>query len=138
MVKLIPGRKGSGKTKILLEAIRGARTQSQGNVVVIQTKRSLNAEIKHHIRLVDIEDYSVTNCDGMQGFVGGIMASDYDCTHIFIDGILRIVGEDKTHDMAKIGAMLAHIHEVSGETTEVVLTLSLDEGELTDDIKKYC
>jgi Ni2+-binding GTPase involved in maturation of urease and hydrogenase len=137
MVKLILGKKGSGKTKLLIEAIRAAESESKGNVVTIQSKRSLNAEIKHGVRLIDIEDYKITDCDGMYGFIAGIMASDYDCTHIFIDGILRIVGEDDRRDMEKVGKMLNNIDKVSGDSTIVTLTFSADAGELFEEIRKF-
>jgi hypothetical protein len=137
MVKLILGKKGSGKTKLLLEAIHEARGKSKGNVVTIQSKRSLNAELKHDVRLINIEDYCVTDCDGMQGFVAGIMASDYDCTHIFVDGILRIVGEDDRRDMDKVGRMLDKMDKISGEGTVVVMTFSASADELPENIKKY-
>ncbi|MCL2755006.1 MAG: hypothetical protein FWD35_04745 [Oscillospiraceae bacterium] len=137
MIKLILGKKGTGKTKLLIEAIRSAQSESKGNVVTIQTGRSLNSEVKHDVRLIDIEDYGVCDCDGMSGFVAGIMASDYDCTHIFIDGILRIVGEDDRRDMDKVSKMLGKIDRISGENTIVTLTLSADIDELIEDIRKY-
>jgi Ni2+-binding GTPase involved in maturation of urease and hydrogenase len=137
MVKLILGKKGSGKTKLLIDAIRAAKDESKGNVVTIQTKRSLNAEVRHDVRLIDIEDYNIKDCDGMHGFVAGIMASDYDCTHVFIDGILRIVGEDDRRDLDKVAKMLEAIDKISGGSTVVTLTFSADSGELPDDIKKY-
>ncbi|MCL1881937.1 MAG: hypothetical protein FWF76_07140 [Oscillospiraceae bacterium] len=137
MVKLIPGKKGAGKTKILIEAIRVAKAESKGNIVTIQTKRSLNSEIRHGVRLIDIEDYNIANCDGMRGFVSGIMASDYDCTHIFVDGILRIVGEDERRDMTKVVEMLEKMDEVSGKFTEITLTFSADVSEIPEALKKY-
>ena len=136
MVKLIPGRRGSGKTKILLEAIRKAKDESKGNVVTIQIGKSLNAHVKHDIRLINIEDYDITECDAMHGFVAGIMASDYDCTHIFVDGILRIVGADRA-DMDKVAVMLDEMNKISGEHTLVTLTFSADVSEIPDSIKKY-
>ncbi|MCL1903962.1 MAG: hypothetical protein FWF94_06060 [Oscillospiraceae bacterium] len=135
MVKLIPGRKGSGKTKLLIEAIRGAKDESKGNVVAIQLGNSLNSHIKHDVRLINIEDYEIAGCHSMRGFITGIMASDYDCTHIFVDGILRIVRNDRD-DMDKVGGMLDKIHKISGNTV-VTLTFSTDIGELTESIKRY-
>jgi len=133
MVKLIPGKRGAGKTKLLIEAIRAAKEESKGNVVAIQIGNSLNSQIKHDVRLINIEDYKITCCDAMHGFAGGIMASDYDCTHIFVDGILKMVGRD----MEEVGKMLDAIHKVSGNTTEVTLTFSADISEIPDYIKKF-
>jgi AAA+ ATPase superfamily predicted ATPase len=132
MVKLIPGKRGSGKTKLLIEAIRTAKAESKGNVVVIQVGNSLNSQIKPNVRLINIEDYGVSGCDAMRGFTSGIMASDYDCTHIFVDGILKVVGRD----MGEVGNMLEKIHKIS-EDTEITLTFSADISEIPENIKKY-
>jgi len=121
MVKLIPGVRGSGKTKLLIEAIRQAQTESKGNVVA-----------GHDVRLINIEDYNIKSCNTMHGFLAGIMASDYDCTHIFVDGILRIVGRN----LDEVGDMLDKISNNSNGTA-VTLTFSTDETELTDQIKKF-
>lgn len=69
----------------------------------------------------------------MAGFIAGILASDYDCTDIFVDGILRICGRD----MEKIGAMFDKIAAVSGENTHITFTISAEVADLTENIKKY-
>jgi hypothetical protein len=132
MVKLIPGARGSGKTKVLIEAILKAKAESKGNVVAIQIGDALNSQIKHDVRLINIEDHDIGGCDSMHGFVEGILASDYDCTHIFVDGILRIVGRN----MDCVGAMLDKINKNSNGTV-VTLTFSADVNEIPENIKKY-
>lgn len=133
MVKLIAGKKGAGKTKLLIEAIHSAEQASKGNVVAIQLGSSLNIDIYHKVRLINIEDYKIANYDEMAGFVSGLLASNYDCTDIFVDGILRIVGRD----LDKVGEMFDKIATVSGENTTVTFTISADVEELTENIKKY-
>lgn len=65
MVKIITGRRGSGKTKVLIDAIHAAEKKSNGNVVAIQKGSSLNTDITYKVRLVNIEDYAV---EGMDAF----------------------------------------------------------------------
>jgi hypothetical protein len=132
MVKLIAGKRGSGKTKLLIEAIRSAKEESMGNVVAIQVGSSLNSQIRHDVRLINIEDYDISGCDSMHGFMEGIMASDYDCTHIFVDGTLKIVGRD----FNQVGNMLDKVHKNSNGTT-VILSISADESELPENFNKY-
>ena len=55
MIKLIAGKKGTGKTKLLINAIHEAEQASNGNVVAIQIGSSLNIDIYHKVRLVNIE-----------------------------------------------------------------------------------
>lgn len=132
MVKLIAGKKGSGKTKHLIEAIHTAEKESKGNVVAIQYGSSLNIDIYHKIRLINIEDYRIADYDDMYGFVAGLLASNYDTTDIFVDGILRIVGRD----LDKVAEMFDRVAAIS-ENVNVVFTISADAADLPESVKKY-
>ncbi len=132
MVKLIAGKKGSGKTKNLIEAIHTAEKESKGNVVAIQYGSSLNIDIYHKIRLINIEDYKVSGYNDMYGFVAGLLASNYDTTDLFIDGTLRIVGRD----LDEVGKMLDRIAAIA-ENVNVVFTISSDEADMPESVKKY-
>ena len=132
MVKLIAGKKGSGKTKNLIEAIHTAEKESKGNVVAIQYGSSLNIDIYHKIRLINIEDYKVSCYNDMYGFVAGLLASNYDTTDLFVDGTLRIVGRD----LDEVGKMLDRIAAIA-ENVNIVFTISADETDMPESVKKY-
>ncbi|MBP3854857.1 MAG: hypothetical protein IK990_04470 [Ruminiclostridium sp.] len=132
MVKLIAGKKGAGKTKLLIEAIHTAEKESKGNVVAIQYGSSLNVDIYHKIRLINIEDYKIKDYDDMYGFIAGMLASNYDITHIFIDGTLRIVGRD----LEQVGNMLDRIALIT-ENVTVTFTISAEAEEFSESLKKY-
>jgi len=132
MVKIIPGKRGSGKTKLLIDAIHRAEKVSKGNVVAIQIGSSLNGNIKHRVRLINIEDYKISGYDALHGFIAGVLASDYDCTDIFIDGLLKIVGRD----LEQVGKLITRFTEIS-DSTCITFTISADVEELPEEIKKY-
>ena len=132
MVKIITGNKGSGKTKILIEAIHEAEKKSNGNVVAIQKGSSLNTDITYKVRLVNIEDYAVEGVDAFYGFIAGILSSDHDCTDIFVDATLKITGRD----YAKLGEMFDKLAKITPNTT-VTLTVSADNEELPESVKKF-
>ncbi|MBQ8614681.1 MAG: hypothetical protein IJ416_10750 [Ruminiclostridium sp.] len=132
MVKLITGKKGSGKTKQLIEAIHTAEKESKGNVVAIQYGSSLNIDIYHKIRLINIEDYKICGYNDMYGFVAGLLASNYDTTDLFVDGTLRIVGRD----LDEVGKMLDRIAAIA-ENVNVIFTISADSADAPESIKKY-
>ena len=112
MIKLITGKKGTGKTKILIDAIHEAENKSNGNVVAVQKGSSLNTDITPKVRLVNIDDYAVAGVEGFYGFVSGVLASDYDCTDIFVDATLKITGRD----YEKVAEMFEKLAKVSGDT----------------------
>ncbi|MBP0985211.1 MAG: hypothetical protein J6A19_15975 [Oscillospiraceae bacterium] len=132
MIKLITGKRGTGKTKILIDAIHDAENKSNGNVVAIQKGSSLNTDITPKVRLVNIEDYAIDGVEAFYGFVAGILASDYDCTDIFVDATLKIVGRD----YEKVGEMFDKLAKISADTT-ITCTISADNSELSDNMKKY-
>ncbi|MCH5196578.1 MAG: hypothetical protein J1F28_07685 [Oscillospiraceae bacterium] len=132
MVKIITGKRGSGKTKILIDAIHAAEKQSKGNVVAIQKGSSLNTDITYKVRLINIEDYDIEGVEAFYGFVAGILSSDHDCTDIFVDATLKITGRD----YAKLGDMFDRLAKISPDTT-ITLTVSADNSELPENVKKF-
>ncbi|MBQ1244570.1 MAG: hypothetical protein IIX94_02360, partial [Clostridia bacterium] len=77
MVKLIIGKKGTGKTKTLIELINNAIVSSKGSVICIEKGAKLNYDISHKARLIDTDYYSVADAEALYGFVAGILASNH-------------------------------------------------------------
>ncbi len=94
MIKLIVGNKGSGKTKTLITMTNEAVSHSAGNVVCLEKGLKLTYDITHKARLVDTDEYAVEGFDALYGFLAGLMAGNYDITHIFVDATLKIGGRD--------------------------------------------
>ena len=127
MLKLIIGKKGSGKTKKLISTVTAAADVSNGNVVCIEKGDTLTYNITHRVRLGDVENYGVAGFDAFYGFISGICAGNYDVTHIGIDAVLRICGRD--YD--KLAEFLGKLSALSKESnTEFIVTVSADKAEL--------
>ena len=92
MITLLIGKKGSGKTKKLIELANEAVQNSNGNVVVIEKGLKLTYDISHKARLVDSDAYGIEGLDALVGFVSGICAANYDVTDVFVDSTLKITG----------------------------------------------
>ena len=73
MINLIPGKKGTGKTKILIDNIREGLSTATGNVVCIERGMKLTYDIPHKVRLVDAEEYGINSFDAFYGFVAGML-----------------------------------------------------------------
>ncbi|QIB69183.1 hypothetical protein Ami103574_07540 [Aminipila butyrica] len=90
MVKLLIGKKGSGKTKTMLDMANEMVEDSKGNIVFINKNQRLMCDLKHKIRVVCMEDFQhITNSDEYIGFLYGIISSDHDIETVFIDSILK-------------------------------------------------
>ena len=48
MINLIPGKKGTGKTKILVDSIKKADENATGNVVCIERGMQLTYDLPHN------------------------------------------------------------------------------------------
>ncbi len=134
MLKLIVGKKGSGKTKMLIDKINEAAKTSKGNVVCVEKGSVMTYTISHKIRLVDIEHYDVMGYDALYGFLTGILAGNYDITHLFVDATLRIGGRD----LNALADMLLKLQKVVVERgdTEVMFTISCDKDELPESLRE--
>ena len=91
MIKLIVGTKGSGKTKAMIDQINDAVKTSKGNVVVVEKGMKLTYDIAPAARLIDLDEYKIAGGEMLYGFVAGLMASNYDITDLYIDGILKVL-----------------------------------------------
>ena len=127
MLKLIIGKKGSGKTKKLIDAVTAAADVSKGNVVCIEKSSTLTLNITHRVRLVDTDHYGISGYDAFYGFVSGICAGNYDVTHIGIDAVLRI--GNRNYD--ELAEFLKKLNTLSEDAkAEFIITVSADESEL--------
>lgn len=124
MIKLIIGRKGSGKTKKLVDLVNEATAQSLGNVVCIEKGGTLTFSVTHKARLIYADDYNISGYGEYYGLVSGIKAGNHDVTHIFGDATLRI----GTRDYDELYAFLERVSKL--DDVEFVFTVSADEAEL--------
>ncbi len=135
MVYLILGKKGSGKTKKLIELVNNAVEKSNGNVVCIEKERLLTYDVNYRARLVETDHYKVSGYDAFYGFISGILAGDHDITDVLVDATLRIGGRD----YEELAAFLEKIAELSKiAEQDITFTVSADEEDLPEKIFTYC
>ena len=94
MIKVFYGKKGTGKTKNMLENANGIVASSAGNVVYIDDSNELLIKLDKKIRFINVKDYPVVGSGAFLGFICGVASQNYDIETIFIDGLTYIVGED--------------------------------------------
>jgi hypothetical protein len=135
MVTLLIGKKGSGKTKKLIQLANEAVAASQGNVVVIEKGAKLTYDITSKARLIDTDQYSVSGYDMLFGFISGICAGNYDVTDILVDSTFKIcpTAVDGIEEFTKKLQDLAETAQ-----TNIVLLISASEDELPSSINAVC
>ena len=133
MVKIITGKKGSVKTKVLIDMINEAAKLTSGNIVCIEKGLKLTYDIDHSVRLTDMEDYNLEGIDMFYGFVNGMIAGNFDIKEIYVDGILKVVGRD----YAELGVLFDKLDKITGDDIKCIITVSADADELPDSVMKY-
>ena len=135
MIRVIVGKKGSGKTKQVIEMINSAVDTEHGNVVCIEKGEKLMLDISHKIRLVEASEYDIADYTAMKGFVSGLYAGNYDITHIFIDSLTKIIGSEVNFETEKFLDWLNTFSEK--HNIKFTVTISDDASLASDGIKKY-
>ena len=135
MVKIIMGLKGSGKTKQLLELVHKAIDEESGDVVCIEKGAKLTYDIPHKVRLIEASQYEFDGYDFLKGFISGLHSANYDITHIFIDSVLRIIGEGVDDRAVEFFAWCESFGK--REHVNFTITVSADIALAPDGMKKY-
>lgn len=135
MLKIIIGVKGTGKTKTLVEMVNTTAEQSEGSVVCLEKGEKLRYDVTYKARLVNTDEYAISDGEELYGFVAGIHASNHDITHIFIDSALKIC----RNNLAELDGFVAEMAALcDSHEIDVVMTCSLAESDASEIVKKYC
>ena len=134
MIKIIAGNKGSGKTKRLIDMTNDTAKVSSGNVAFLDKDNSYMYEIDRAVRFVNMKEYHVESAEMFLGFLGGMLASNYDISTIFIDAFLKLI----KIDLADAGWFFTSLEQY-GQKHDVtfVLSVSADPETLPDFAKGY-
>lgn len=103
MIKIIFGKKGSGKTKRILDMANESVREAKGNVLFIDDDRKYTLSLKPQVRFIDASEYDVKGQVPFYGFLAGILAGNYDISVIYIDAFLKLIDAkaDQTTDFFK-------------------------------------
>ena len=135
MVKLIVGRKGTGKTKIMVDKANQSAKEKDGSIVFIVKDDRLMHDLDREIRMIVMDDFEyVTNIDEYIGFIYGILSSNSDIQEIFIDSILKHA-DVSIRDLPEFLKRLQTISEKSD--IEFIVSLSAELDELDASVRQY-
>ncbi len=135
MVELLIGKKGTGKTKVLIDSVNDACATANGNVIFISNNTGRNMyDIISKVRMADTSEFEISDWNEFFGFICGIISSNFDITNIYIDGVLKIV-KDTTTGFEKF---LEKVDELGKKFNfKTMISVSMDVNEAPDYMKKY-
>lgn len=127
MVELIVGKKGKGKTKVLLERANGAVKDANGSIVYLDKSAKHMYELNNKIRLIDVSLFPLKNSDEFVGFICGILSQDHDLEQVYLDGFLtisKLEGQDVTNTLSQLDAIGQQFN------LTFVVSISMDKEEI--------
>ena len=128
MIEIICGVKGKGKTKELLERVNASVQAASGNVVYLDKSQKHMFELNNKVRLINVMDYPVTNCDEFLGFISGIISQDNDLEEMYLDSFLTVAALETESEITKAIEKLDVISEKY--KVRFILSVSKDEADL--------
>lgn len=133
MVQLIVGNKGKGKTKYLLDKVNEEIKNISGDIVYLDKSTKHMYELNNKVRLIDVSEYVIENTDEFTGFISGIISQDHDLQQMYLDSFLNIACIKE----GDVEAAILKLEKISAKSNiDFVISMSLDEAELPESIKK--
>ena len=129
MVEIIAGKKGKGKTKYLLDKVNTSVESASGNIVYRDKSQKHLHELSNKVRLINVGDYPISNCDEFLGFICGIVSQDYDLQEMYLDSFLTIANladDQLVHAIEKLDIISEKFN------VKFVLSVSKDEADLPE------
>ena len=127
MIQVIAGRKGSGKTKRLIDLTNATAREAVHDVIFLDDDNRYMFDVDHNVRFINAEDYHIRSTDMFIGFVCGILSSNFDVGTVFVDAFLKLCHAD----LAETEPVVAALESLgSKHNVDFVLSLSADPEEL--------
>ena len=134
MIQIIHGKKGSGKTKKILDMANAAVDQHKGYVIFLDDDNRYMFDLRHEVRFVNAGEFGSDSPEMFFGFLCGMLSQNFDISVIFVDAFLKLVkvDSDKTARFFTRLEELSERHNVS-----FILSVAVDDTVAPDFMKKY-
>ena len=130
MIEIIAGEKGKGKTKELLAKVNHSVTAASGYIVYLDKSQKHMYELNNKVRLINVMDYPIDNCDEFLGFLCGIVSQDHDLEEMYLDSFLTIAFAETDDEIQHAIEKLDIISEKYN--VKFILSVSRDESRLPE------
>ena len=134
MIQVIHGRKGTGKTKRIIDLANDAIKEQKGDVVFVDDDNRYMFDLRHEIRFVNAGEYGMVSPEMFFGFLCGMLAQNFDVSAVFIDAFLKLV-HAKPNETEWFFRQLEELSE--RRHILFVLSVSCDDSEAPDYIRKH-
>jgi energy-coupling factor transporter ATP-binding protein EcfA2 len=137
MIRVIMGDKGSGKTKRLIDMANDLVKEAKGDIVYVDDDQRYMYDLRHEIRFIETSEHKAQKAycaQWLYGFIGGILATNFDVSSIFIDAFVKHIGG--TLDALEV--FFSRLETLSAKYgVDFVLSIGVDAKEVPEHIQKF-
>lgn len=137
MIQIIFGKRGSGKTKRIIDLANDSIKEQKGDVLFIDDDNRYMFDLRHEIRFVNAAEYGAQGLEKFMGFIKGIMAGNFDVSLVFIDAFLHLTKTDKP-EIAQLKPFFEELEVLStNNNVNFIISFSEDAELVPEEIRKY-
>jgi hypothetical protein len=133
MIHVFCNKRGSGKTKALINLANERALESKGHIVFINDNRKPLFQLDRSIRFISTNEFNLKKQESFYGFLCGVVSEDYDIVTIFVDGLFNIIEEN----LENASHLFYAIENLSKEYGIEFFINVNEEQEIPEFIKKY-
>ena len=134
MIQVFCNKRGSGKTKRLIELANSKLTTSKGDSIYIDKKTNNIRQIDRKIRFISTDEFKISNCYSFYGLICGLISENYDIENIYVDSLLSIVSceIEETYNLFVKLYDLVNVFNIN-----LFINIDFDEDEIPEFIEEY-
>lgn len=134
MIQVFCNKRGSGKTKRLIELANSQLTKAKGDSVYIDDDSSYIRQVDGRIRFISTEDFEIADCDGFYGLLCGIISENYDIENIYVDGVCSIL----SCSIRETSYLFKKIYDLTRKFNfNLYMNINYEHEEVPEFIRKY-
>ena len=134
MIQVIAGKKGSGKTKRIIDMANLATKDSKHDIVFIDDDNRYMFDLRHEVRFINASEYNLANDQMFMGLLCGIVAQNFDIGLICIDAFKKLI----KNELNTTEWLFQRLEAISEKhSVDFAISVSADVEELPEFIKKY-
>ena len=134
MIQVFCNKRGSGKTKKLIELANTELARANGDSVYIDNDLKYIRQIDRRIRFVATKEFEIEDYEGFYGLLCGIISENYDIENIYIDGVFTI----ETSSIKESAYWFKKIYKLSSKfKINVYMNVDYEKKEIPDFIREY-
>mgnify|MGYP000079276686 CR=1 FL=1 len=134
MIKVIYGKKGTGKTRFLVENANELAQNKYGDVVFINNTNQIMYDLHRDVRLINVSEFPVEGEEWFIGFICGVISQNYDIKWIFIDDISYILKKEPDTLQELFSKLKKIAHEFNVEFT---ISICMEKENVPEFLNEY-